>query len=1381
MVVDSLASYLPQDRRGALATGASLADRVQGAALFADISGFTPATEALVQTLDARRGAEALTRHLDDVYEALIDRVERFGGSVLGFAGDAILCWFEEQSGPAILRAAACALAMQEAAGHFAPIVLADDPAIHLTLKVVVTSGACRRFVVGDPSVQLLDVLAGALVDRMAAGEGLLHGGEVLVDERTAQALGGAVRLGEWRDDRGTGERFALVEALLVTPAETPRPEPCCLTAEDLRPWLLPAVYEREREGLGAFLTELRPAVVLFMHFRGIDYESEGAEAQLDRFVRGVQQVLVRHEGTFLALTIGDKGSYLSAAFGAPVAHEDDDRRAVAAALELRRLAGEQGGFEPVEIGISRGPVRAGAYGAASRRTYSVIGDDVNLAARLMGLAAPGETLISGRVHGSIRSDFTFEPRPPIAVKGKAEPLAVFAVTGELRSSPIRLQEPTYVLPMVGRATELRLLGDKMDLALQGKGQVVGITAAAGMGKSRLVAEVIRLGRRRGFTGFGGACRADGTASSYLVWSNIWRALFELDPDMALRKQLRRLEGEIGELAPDRVDALPLLGEVLGIPIPETDFTQSLEPKERKSALEALLVDCLRAAAAEAREDGEGLMLVLEDVHWIDAVSHDLLEEVARAAADLPILILLAYRPLDLPRLQEPRVQTLPYFTEIVLPELNAAEAEQAIRAKLAQLFPERGGAVPPALIENLTSRAQGNPFYLEELLNYVHDRGLDPRNPADFAHIDLPDSLHRLILSRIDQLTSQQQLVIKVASIIGRVFRFAHLVGYYPALGEPDSLRGILEELGRLDLTPLEAPEPELAYLFKHIITREVAYTSLAEETRAALHEQFAGYLEASFAERPPLDLLAHHYACSGNLDKKREYLRRAGEAAKAAYANDAALDYFSQALAVTPAADVSERYALVLQREELNDLVGERQLQSQDLETLATLAAILDDDRKHIEVALVRAALADTVGDYATVVAQADHAIILAQKTGLPAREAEGHNVWAKALWRQAAYAEARSHLEQALALARAAGAWEQEAASLFTLGVIADKQAHYAEARGFMEQTLASYRQHQDRRGESLVLNSLGVVAYNQRDHEAARRYLDQALRLKRELGDKYAEGVTLNNLGLVALRQHDYVAAQERLAGCLRLCEHVHDREGESAALSSLGSVALQLGDYARARRCLDRSLSLALDIGDREGQAIILAIEGRLALVQGDTGLAETRTRAALDLAREIGEPAVEAEAATNLGHILYGRGALAEAGAAYREAIAVDRDDDLSGQDAEPVAGLAQVALAQGERAEAEAWLEQALRLMQTREFEEVDEPFQVHLICYQVLDALQDPRTPAFLDHSYRLLMEGAARLEDESAARLFLEGVPYHHELVWAWRAQHPAAISP
>ena len=585
----ALHTYLPQDRLRALACGQTLPDRTAGSALFADISGFTALTESLRGALGSRQGAEELTRHLGVVYSALIAEVEKHNGSVISFAGDAVTCWFD--GGEAAMSAVTCAFDLQAAMLAFSAIALPNGKTASLSLKVCVATGAARRFVVGDSQINYIDALAGATVARTSTGEHLAGKGEVLVDEATAKALGECLVAQEWRAAEG-GERFVVARALSRRAQNTNSPNLQPPEPGRLKAWIDKSVYERECSGQGSFLTEFRPGAVLFVNFAGIDYDSDEAQTRLDSFVRQLQKSAARYGGTVLQLNIGDKGSYAYVNFGALSAHEDDARRAVKTALDLRQSTELQ-----LRIGIAQGVMRVGAYGGETRRTYGALGDEVNLAARLMTTAEPGEVLVNGSVHKAVEGSFSAEPRPPLPMKGKAEPLPVFAVTGERKQRAIRLQEPSYALPMVGRVQELDIVNSKLDLAAQGKGQVIGIVAEAGMGKSRLAAEVIRSARRKGFVGYGGACQSDAIHTPYQAWKSVWQAFFEIDPEHSSRKQMRMLEGEIEDRAPTRIEAMPLLNAVLDLQMPDNDFTDHLEPKVRQSALHALLEECLKAAS----------------------------------------------------------------------------------------------------------------------------------------------------------------------------------------------------------------------------------------------------------------------------------------------------------------------------------------------------------------------------------------------------------------------------------------------------------------------------------------------------------------------------------------------------------------------------------------------------------------------------------------------------------------------------------------------------------------------------------------------------------------------------------------------------------------
>ena len=855
--------------------------------------------------------------------------------------GTTITCWFDDHPtvdrnegvghsteesdkariAPASLRATACALAIQQTMQQFAQVEVPGAGAVSLAIKVAVAVGPVLRLLVGDPTIQIIDVLVGKTLYRLAAGEHHTEKGEVILDEAAVTALGEQVTVLEWRTDDENGMRFAVLGGLnvIVEPDPWPLLDPEALKDNHVRPWLLPPVYERLMGGMGEFLTELRPTVALFCRFIGIDYEGDlQAHSKLDTYVQAAQRILDRYNSYMIQLTVGDKGSYFYACFGAPLAHEDDAIRAVAAALELRDLRMEF--ITETKIGVSQGRTRTGAYGSVSRRTYGALGDEVNIAARLMQNAPPDEVLINLNVRKATTDAFTYEEMAPLRVKGKSQPLTVFRPIAKQERRTIHLHEPKYATPMVGREAELALITQKLELALPGHGQIIGITAEAGMGKSRLMAEVIRKAAGRNFLGYGGECQSYGTNTSYLVWQNIWRGFFGLDSAWLMSEQVQTLERQLERINPELLPRLPLLGSVLNLQIPDNDLTASFNAKLRKESLESLLVDCLRHQSREVPT-----LLVLEDCHWLDPLSHDLLEVIGRAIVNLPVMIVLSYRPPQLEQLLAPRVSQLFYFAEITLSNLPDADIKQLVSYKLKQVYGE-DTELPHALIEKVSARTEGNPFYIEELLNYLHDRGIDPHQPNALEQIDLPNSLYSLILSRIDQLTENQKTLLKVASVIGRLFRAAMLWGVYNPFGDEERVRRDLDILSALDLTPMDTPEPELTYLFKHVLTQEVAYETLPFATRAMLHDQIGQYIETSYREALDryVDLLAYHFDHSENMAKKREYLLKAGDAAQAEFANAAAISYYRRVLPILPE---EQQVSILLKLGQVLELMGEWQ----------------------------------------------------------------------------------------------------------------------------------------------------------------------------------------------------------------------------------------------------------------------------------------------------------------------------------------------------------------------------------------------------------------------------------------------------------------------
>ena len=776
-------------------------------------------------------------------------------------------------------------------------------------------------------------------MDRLAAAEHVAGVGETVLDSATLGSLRGRVRIAELRQGEA-GRTYGVVAGLdsMVEPVPWPALPPNAIGEDIYRQWLIPPVYERLRVGQGEFLAELRPAAALFMRFSGIDYDADPqAGEKLDGYIRDVQHILARYDGTLIQLTLGDKGSYLYAAFGAPIAHEDDAQRAAAAALDLRTMSRCSTLACNPQIGLTKGRMRTGAYGSSTRRTYGVLGDAVNLSARLMGAAAPGQIIATDALRKLTGDALSWESLPDVKVKGKTAPVQIALLTGVKETHALRLQEPAYALPMVGREAELASIEAKMRLAFSGRGQVVGITGDAGMGKSRLVTEAIARAGRWGMRGYGGECQSYGSHTSYLVWQGVWRDLLGVDSTRCLNDQVQALADKLERLAPALLPRLPLLGPVLNLPIPDNELTGSLDGKLRKAGLERLLVDCLRAEAKQGP-----LFIVLEDCHWLDPLSADLVVELARAIVDMPVLLLLAYRPPEPGGPVSGEVRELSHFTEISLAGFTPAEAEQLIRLKLEQVF-GRLDKAPAGLAARLAQNAEGNPFYIEELVNYIQSKGIAPTDTERLLALDLPDSLQSLVLSRIDQLAENPRAILRVASVVGRAFRAAVLWDIRPQLGEAAQVLAGLGVLQRADLTAVDS-EPEQTYLFKHVLTQEVAYESLPFATRAVLHEAIAQHIESGYPGNLDrfLDLLAHHYDRSDNTVKRCLYLRKAGEAAQARYANTTAGSYYRRVL---PLLAPAEQVPVVLKLGKVLEAAGEWQAAAEEYAATQRLAEQLGD----------------------------------------------------------------------------------------------------------------------------------------------------------------------------------------------------------------------------------------------------------------------------------------------------------------------------------------------------------------------------------------------------------------------------------------------------
>jgi class 3 adenylate cyclase/tetratricopeptide (TPR) repeat protein len=902
-VIERLAAYVAADRLHALAAGRDLADRATGSALSADLAGFTGLTEALARRLGPREGPEELTRQLNAVYDGLVAEVGALGGSVVGFAGDGFTAWFDDGRGPAAPRAAACGLALQE---RFAAWAAAEEGRSALALRVAVASGPVRRFAVGDPAVHRVDTLAGETMARLAAADAAARPGEVVVDEATAAGLGRLLEAGEARPDEA-GRLVVAVRGLAHAVSGAPwAAGGGGLTVEGLRPWVLPPVFERLAAGQADFMTELRAVGVLFLGFEGIDYDGDAeAGAALDAFVRRVQSVLARYDGSLLQLTIGDKGSYLYACLGAPVSHEDDALRAVRAALRLSRIADSP--VRAVRIGVSHGTARVGAYGGGRRRTYGALGDEVNLAARLMQKAKAGEPLFSARVRQATESAVRWEPLPALLVKGRDEPVPVFRAVGATEAAPPR------ALPLVGREDERKALARAVEAAVAGDGAVLLLEGEAGLGKSRLLEDLVERAEASGLRVLAGAGDAIERHQPYHGWRPVFEQLLEvgtralrhgrraasatialgrtqarLVPGPARRRpelaedDAARVRARVAAAGPGLEGLAPLVNAVLTRELPETDQTRGLAPLARAARTLDLLVALLRRAAEETP-----LVVVLEDAHCFDSASWAL---ALRAAGTRGLVLAVAARPLGA---DAPKEHALLRGRDATWTLPLGPLGEEAVDAIAAAALGASRLAGP--LAAAVRERAEGSPLVALEVARALGEGGLveladGEARPTSVAAasgaLALPATVEGLVLGRIDRLPPVAQRVLKVGAVIGRTFGWSALSQVLQpsdgAVAGSRELAPALRQLEQAGLVEAFRDGPEPAWGFRSALVQDVVYNLMTSDQRRELHRAVAERLEggASALEPTELAVLAHHWVRAGRILRAQPYLERAAEA---------------------------------------------------------------------------------------------------------------------------------------------------------------------------------------------------------------------------------------------------------------------------------------------------------------------------------------------------------------------------------------------------------------------------------------------------------------------------------------------------------------------
>ncbi len=975
---------------------------------------------------------------------------------------------------------------------------------------------------------------------------------------------------------------------------------------------------------------ERRIVTMLFCDVTG----STAAAGQLDpedwaQIINGVFEKMIgpvyRYEGTVARLM----GDAILAFFGAPVAHEDDPQRAILAGLDIVK------GFQPyreqisidwgvdidVRVGINTGLVLVGEVGSDLQVEYTALGDAINLAARMEQTAHPGTVQISEDTYRLVAPLFEWEDLGLVEVKGKDEPIHTFRPLGEKRGRLRGLASHGIHSPLVGRQQELSALQDRLERLIGGAGSLIFLSGEAGLGKSRLIAEIREMlvsAQESTVTWLSGQSLSFQQNASYTPWRQILRQAVgapESDSPAEVRRKLHLSRQRF----PLPADNVPFLEALLAV-----------EGEESLAAIQGYAGDALTQRMTAAAREFLGALAaknptvaVFDDLHWSDQASLDLLQNVAGLVLERPVLIIAAARPdrwAGSWQLREQFLEKLPAAAlEISLGPLSDSDATTLLAQLLAI------DRLPKELGSLILTKSEGNPFYVEEVLRMLIDQGrIDRENghwavKADLQSLDIPDTLHGVLTARIDRLSEAAKFVLQAAAVVGRRFHTAILSAVLPE-GKGVLLPVALAELEDAQLLDhLDDPRPGLGtpYLFRHVLTQEAAYQTLLLIQRRTYHRRTAEAIEQRLIDRLEefYPELAFHFHAGRSFAQALKYSIRAGEAAFRLSASSEAAAHYGMAVRIIRKTDLvpDDLQQLYVQRGRALELTQQFDQALENYGEMRTLAEERSDLAMKLAAVLAEAIIRITstpVQDPERGAVMAKQALQLAQ--ALQDRASQAKALWVMLLqyWPQGWREEWIAYGEESLRIARELDLREQIALTLGDLALGYGSMAQLDRSVVALEETIQLWRELGNL---PMAANSMNVVAMSYLllgDYRKGIAVAQESYAISKPIGNLWSQLSGALEAAVCYLEAARFGEAISWLQEAVELSERGELAFQESICRAFLGLAFAWIGATPLA---LDQAEKAAPG-ADRAPGDIQLWIRTLLVLIQIETNYVETASQ-----------------------------------------------------------------------------------------------------------------------------------------------------------------------
>ena len=1199
-------------------------------------------------------GAEELSNILNEIFEPLIRLVYSRGGFIPYFAGDAFTAIFpaadERQSAEALIQTAAMARALfQRRENRFGKFTIG--------LKFGLSYGEVEWGIVG--SEQRSFYFRGQPVDSCAYCQTLAENQHIVVDGSLLALLEDhTIELAPVGEDA-----YRVISPITIK--GFPPPLECDqLTREAALAFLPEAVVDYKQEG------EFRPVVTIFFSFTGIDNHEE-----LDQFADIVLRQTSTFSGYFKEIDFGDKGGLMTIFFGAPVAFENNVERALEFLANLRdqlRPTQETHNWR-FRAGMTVGTAYTGIVGGYERCQYACVGNRVNLAARLMTNAEWGEFFVDEEIKKT--TSFRFLHTGNIKYKGIKGSVPTFKLLG--RNFDVK---PTYTGRLIARDMELRQLVDFAKPLYRGQNAgLVYVFGEAGVGKSRLTFEMRKAildGEKIQWF----VCQADQILHKpFNPFIYFLQNYFEQSPEQAsvanranfetrfrlLVEQLHLLDSESAELTIRELERTkPVLIALVGLNTENNSLWEQLDAKGRYQNSIWAIINLLLAESQL-----KPLVIELEDSHWLDDSSAELLHELVRQMPHYPIMLLITSRysdegtkPYPLPPVVAQRLQ-LPYLDI----DLNTLP-EEGVRTFAEALL---GGKISEAFLALLLRTTNNNPFYLEQILEFFTESELLEMEEGEWTikdeNVKLSNSINAILTARIDRLSEQVRETVKAAAVIGREFEV-------PILNEVMRSQGSFPNRPNFELrNEIETAEQvqiwmamnELRYIFRHSLLREAVYSMQLNTRLKQLHRLIAEAIEKLYAwqlETRYVDL-AFHYEQAGVFDKTCEYLRKAADYARGNYQNQLALEYYEKLLHYLGAkADSADEIKTHLKRGKLLQLIGNWQESEDAFRRALQLAkssrdvVMIGESNNHLGHLLLLRGEYDQAAHYLKIAAGLFESID--DRTGFA--KVNGH--LGNLHLRLGEYPAAKECFQKSIKAGYVAGATSGSAQIVANLALTHMNLGELDEGIRVVQEQLPLHRERNDKQGLATLLVNLGIVQYDKGDYDAAGKSYEEGLQLAEELGNKQLVSIAMGSLGLVIQHQGDYERAMKLFRRDHEITEELGDKQGIAIALGLIGDLLKLKGDFYPAIEYMQKNLMMCEELGYQKGIAKAVNTLGDIFYFTGEYERSLHFYDRAIEVTRKINHKTVLCASLIEKGLVLIKMRKVAELLKVEREALALARE-----------------------------------------------------------------------------------------------------------------------